>query len=488
MVIVYCEACGKRVPPAELNAGQAVQTGENLWLCGSCAAQNDGTLMPSTATMPAAQTPTNPPSSPNFRIKTGSNPSTGSTVRRTTKTTAYEAPKVKLKMVHYYIAGAAVAALALGAIIVGLSGSSSQPVAVAPAKEKEAPPKEMTAPKTSGSTETKAPTKTETVPTTPKAEATTTAEAVPAHPKQPSGGIISGDPKVLATTTPTPPLTAAERQKQMDKEMEEYRTNRAQRLLDDHKAWFKQNPNEAYAYKQRLNDVAGPYGSTPAGIEARKLIDEMKSVKPPPDRMDTIAPEVKEYQLVYDLNLAQLSKQFNYDADNRAQITQPFDRVAYILELDDKYIFVSMDAFTTEIGKIGIPLVGTGARFQQSVANMNVTTNVNGVISGNGINSGYIEFWSGNYGPNNGANVNGALNDKFDFGDAFSDPKDGYGCMQIHNAGQAQTLMAINNFGAGGAADLGIGNSPNGNPDWTFTGSGGGYRTKRLRVYVKLKP
>jgi len=482
MVIVYCETCGKRVPPPDIQSGSAVQTGENLWLCGTCAAaqNNPDALMPSTATMPAAQIP----SASHARVKTGSNPTTGSTVRRGTKTTAYEAPAIKASTAKHFIIGAGVAAVLLGVVIFAFSGKKKQPDTVATTT------KETTPPKTNTVSEQKAPPKTEPVSPTTKMETPATPPTPVSPPTQPkpTGGIIAGDPKALANPdVPAAPLTAAERQKLMDKEMEDYRVNRAQRLLDDHKAWFKQNPNEAWTFKTRLNEVAGTYGSTPAGAEARKLIDELKSVPPPPDKIESNAPEMKEFQLVYDLNLAQLGKNLKYDVDDRAKITQPFERIAYIVELDDKYMYVSMDAFTTEVGKIGVPLIATDARFQQSVANMNVISNVNGIITGTGISSGNIEFWSGNYGPHNAVNVAGALNDKFDSGDTLTDPKDGYGCMQVHNFGQSQTLFAINNFGAGGGGDIGIGNSPKGNPDWTFTGSGGSYRTKRLRVLVKLK-
>ncbi len=44
-------------------------------------------------------------------------------------------------------------------------------------------------------------------------------------------------------------------------------------------------------------------------------------------------PEAKEYQLVYDLDLNKLSYDIHYDTDNHDKIRQPFDRIAYLLEL-----------------------------------------------------------------------------------------------------------------------------------------------------------
>ena len=91
--------------------------------------------------------------------------------------------------------------------------------------------------------------------------------------------------------------------------------------------------------------------------------------------------ESKQYQLVYDLDLTKLGPSITYDTDNRARLTSAFDRIAYFLELqredgDTQYLYVSMDAFTVDLKKIGIPTVESGARFQQNVARLNVFSNV----------------------------------------------------------------------------------------------------------------
>jgi sialate O-acetylesterase len=56
--------------------------------------------------------------------------------------------------------------------------------------------------------------------------------------------------------------------------------------------------------------------------------------------------------------------------------------------------------------------------------------------------------------------------------------------MQVHNTKEKQTIFALNHWVTGNQADLGIGNNPAGNPDWTFTKSAGKYTTKRLRVLI----
>ncbi|OGV69024.1 MAG: 9-O-acetylesterase, partial [Lentisphaerae bacterium RIFOXYA12_FULL_48_11] len=213
---------------------------------------------------------------------------------------------------------------------------------------------------------------------------------------------------------------------------------------------------------------------------------------PKRDWMSINVPEANEYKLVYDLDLAKLGHDIKYDIDNHANVGQSFDRIAYCLELqqgeESKCVYVSMDAFTQDPAKIGIPSIQSGAKFQQNVKNMNVFSNVKEIKNGAGLQSGNIEFWPGNYGPQNSANIKNASAQLFDFGDQPGDPQDGYGSMQIHNHDAKQTLMAINHWAAGAGADIGIGNMGGADKtDWTFAGNAGSYQMKRLRVLVRTK-
>ena len=70
------------------------------------------------------------------------------------------------------------------------------------------------------------------------------------------------------------------------------------------------------------------------------------------------------------------------------------------------------------LDKIGVPTVKSGAHFQRNVANMNVYSNVKGIVAGTGLAGGNIEFWPNNYGPANSANVPNASAEVCDFGDA----------------------------------------------------------------------
>jgi sialate O-acetylesterase len=213
---------------------------------------------------------------------------------------------------------------------------------------------------------------------------------------------------------------------------------------------------------------------------------------PKRDLLALKVPEAKQYQLVLDLDLAKLGPTITYEADHRVKISSPFDRIAYFLELqaadgNTQYLYVSMDAFTDSLNKIGIPTVASGARFQQNVANLNVYSNVRGLVTGTNLSGGNLEFWPSNYGPENSANVPNASGQVWDFGDAPAELPDGYGSMQVHNHDAKQTLFAVNHWREGKSADLGIGNQATGNPDWTFAANAGNWPVKRLRVLVRCK-
>jgi sialate O-acetylesterase len=203
-------------------------------------------------------------------------------------------------------------------------------------------------------------------------------------------------------------------------------------------------------------------------------------------------PEAKDYRLVYDLDLGKLGQKIQYEVDNHQNIPAPFDRIAYFVELQQgdgktEYLYVSMDAFTSDLGKIGVPTFKSGAHFQQNLANLDVYSNVKDIVSGTGLAGGNIEFWPNSYAADNSAGVPNASGEVYDFGDQPTDPADGYGSMQVHNHDAKQTLFALNHWGEGNRADLGLGNQASNNPDWTFAANAGNYQAKRLRVLVRCK-
>lgn len=214
---------------------------------------------------------------------------------------------------------------------------------------------------------------------------------------------------------------------------------------------------------------------------------------PERDLLGMKVPEAKDYQVVYDIDLSKLGEDFSYAVDNSGKIKAGFDRIAYFLELQGPayatdYVYVSMDAFTTDLSKIGIPTFKSGARFMQDVARLDVYSNVKGIVTGAGLEGGNIEFWPDNYGTANPRKVPGASDTAYDTGDEPSTASDGYGSMQVHNHAANQTLFAVNHWREGAKADIGIGNQPQGSPDWTFAANAGSYKAKRLRVLVRARP
>ncbi|WP_193213775.1 GDSL-type esterase/lipase family protein [Luteolibacter marinus] len=236
--------------------------------------------------------------------------------------------------------------------------------------------------------------------------------------------------------------------------------------------------------KRILHALVLPGSTTPAGVASK-------------------VPESAGYQLLATVNLpgnGNLSGGAGapgYAVDNRTEITS-FSRVAYYLELKKttdpvaNYIWTSMDAFSAEAGKVCVPNTNSGAFFQQNVANLNVVSNVAGIVTGNGITTGNIEFWPSNYNGSNAAGVPGASGTAFDFGDGGAGTGSGYGSMQVHNHGAGQTLFAINNWGASNnttnALCMGIGNNPtpvNNGIDWTFAENGPTINeTRLLHIFV----
>lgn len=217
-----------------------------------------------------------------------------------------------------------------------------------------------------------------------------------------------------------------------------------------------------------------------------------------PDVFDNVPEVVDEgYQLVYTLPIENqasynITGTVPYSVDNSASLSAPFDRIAYYLELDDGnglvYAYVSMDAFTSNIGHIGLPIANNGVSFQRLVSNMNVVTNSANVVTGSGIATGNIEFWPTNYSTANSAAIPNASDTDFDFGDVISSSGI-YASFQVHNHGASQTIFAYNQWGGFNPSlngDLGIGNSPDSaRSDWTFAGNADSYTIKNLQILVR---
>ncbi|MFT4940511.1 MAG: hypothetical protein ACI88A_003567 [Paraglaciecola sp.] len=192
------------------------------------------------------------------------------------------------------------------------------------------------------------------------------------------------------------------------------------------------------------------------------------------------------FSQVYGLDIA-TNSDYNagtpdYDINNTADDFGNVDRIGYYLELDNSWMWVSFNSYTQDLTQIGVPVGSTS--WQQTIASMNVETNVAGITVGQGITTGNVEFWSSCYATNNAAGVTSASSNIYDYGDQ-QDTQSCYGSMQIHNYGAQETLFAYNAWDHGLTDDLGIGNNTsNIHTDWTFTHNTSSYNVRRLEVFV----
>lgn len=180
-----------------------------------------------------------------------------------------------------------------------------------------------------------------------------------------------------------------------------------------------------------------------------------------------------------------------YSADNRG--TAPaFDRIAYYLELtrenETQWVYASMDAFSDDATAIGLPHnQDNPVAHQQNVRNMNVASNVPGIVTGTFMDGGHVEMWPGNYAIEDTYGVYASRDDLYDWGDGPHRIEAGYGTFQIHNPLARQTLLAYNHWGVDSEEDddIGIGNQAVENPDWTFAENTAEYTQRRLVILVR---
>ncbi len=184
-----------------------------------------------------------------------------------------------------------------------------------------------------------------------------------------------------------------------------------------------------------------------------------------------------------------------YSVDNTASIGT-FDRIAYCLQLagdglPSEYIWVSLDTFTTVPDQVGVPVISTGATFQQVVSDMNVFSNNGDIVTGTGIDTGNIDFWHNCYAQTTGLGTLDGSDSAYDFDDKLQTNRPScYGSMQVHNYGAGQTLLAYNRWdNRSSADDIGIGNSRGFNDrDWTFKRNASVYSVRTLDILVTTDP
>ncbi len=244
--------------------------------------------------------------------------------------------------------------------------------------------------------------------------------------------------------------------------------------------------NAAYYSTRRLYVLARPKTTTQVSLT-------------PPAEVVAQVPAAAGFQHLYTVDLP-LQPKFTdaalrptyYSVDNSGEFANtPYTRVAYFLELVKNnvtsFCWTAFNPVSLTVNRLGVPV--NDSYFWQSVTNLDVVSNVGGVINTNGCDTGNIEFWDWDYQANNDRAIPGASDSAYDFGDRRGTSRGGsYGSMQVHNYGAGQTCWALSRFGNVSGSDrinVGIGNAPSGAPDWTHSNSGANWDTRRLLVFVQ---
>lgn len=193
------------------------------------------------------------------------------------------------------------------------------------------------------------------------------------------------------------------------------------------------------------------------------------------------------YQLAYEtVTPVRSSNNIIYSVNNAAALSAlSFDRVRYRMEtrVDGvlRYAETTFDAWGgLTVAGLRVPTPNDPFILQRNVTNLSVESNYAGVVNASA-QTGRLEIWNNNYSTTASGGVGGSSS-LYDFDDT---PTVGsHGSFQVHNLSSAppQTVMAWNNHGVV-TPQVGFGNSPVGNPDWTHE-TGLSLTDWKLQIYV----
>ena len=167
-----------------------------------------------------------------------------------------------------------------------------------------------------------------------------------------------------------------------------------------------------------------------------------------------------ERRLLFAINDGQFDFSDPYTIDNSANISpESFDRVGYYVELDDDWVWVSMDRFQRDPKLLGVPQMNSGIVENGTlVKNLVIDSNRDDLKALNRPDlSGIIEFWANNYHPN-GEGAFGSSDTHFDWKDKYSPDDGNYGSFQIFAFKNDRQTEANVIFGITNRGGMGIGN------------------------------
>jgi hypothetical protein len=210
--------------------------------------------------------------------------------------------------------------------------------------------------------------------------------------------------------------------------------------------------------------------------------------------LDEKVPDVKKFKLIYSFNPLDVKPSdgvtFTYDIDAAKDVKGKIKRACYFLRYKkdgkDQYAAVVMPPLDPDPTKLGVPVASVEREYQKSISNVKIYSNVEGVETGEFKEGCNVEFWPRNSTKHNVASVPDA-DSSWDWGDGPSGRGVGYGSMQIHNYLKKQCVISFSNFRGTDHCDIGIGNQPNGHPDWATSQSAKNFTDGQFLILVETE-
>jgi len=175
------------------------------------------------------------------------------------------------------------------------------------------------------------------------------------------------------------------------------------------------------------------------------------------------------YNLGYQMDVTTGLLRNIYTIENRD--VKDFGRVAIKLEIGSTWVWASFDSFHETAANYLIPTKASGLVNQRFVKNLVVHKSASANVQTGQSERGNVEVWSSEYAKKNANKIPGADDGAYDFGDERKLKGKDYGCFQIHDFQNKQTVLAVNNLLDGDKHDIGIGSQPitdqKQQPDWT---------------------
>jgi hypothetical protein len=160
--------------------------------------------------------------------------------------------------------------------------------------------------------------------------------------------------------------------------------------------------------------------------------------------------------------------------DTSTTIGSPsFSRVRYRMSVrvNSATNYVETDFYkwnTASISTLKIPVLGASAfSVQTNVTDLNTYSDNSNVTIGKSLN-GRLEIWPNDY-SNSASGLFSPVpaSTLYDYDDTIN-AAGSYGSFQVHDITNSKTVFAWNNHGSGLTPNIGFGNAPSGDSDWTF--------------------